>query len=97
MPRRDSEVHSYAFIRDNLQELGWDIRNPARNPKGQVYSQNECLTHPLIREQLVLDRPENVVCVSERAFWVIEAKPTHSQLDKALAEALDYAKTINRS
>lgn len=94
---RDSEFHAYAFIRDNLKELGWDIRNPARHAEGQVYTQQECLSHPELKACLNLDRPENVIKVTESAFWVIEAKPNHKDIETALSEAIDYAKKINRS
>jgi type I restriction-modification system DNA methylase subunit len=94
---RDSEVHSYGFIRDNLKDLGWDIRNPGRNPVGQVYTQNECFAHDELKKCLVLDKPENVIKITESIFWVIEAKPTHKQLDQAVKEAEEYAKKINKS
>lgn len=94
---RDSEVHSYGFIRDNLKDLGWDIRNPGRNPAGQVYTQNECLAHDEIKGCLGLERPENVIKITESVFWIIEAKPTHKQLEQAVKEAEDYAKKINKS
>jgi type I restriction-modification system DNA methylase subunit len=94
---RDSEFHAYNYIRDELRERGWDIRNPKNHPTGQVYTQNECLTHPEIKNCLNLDRPENVVKITDSVFWVIEAKREHSQLGQALKEAEDYAKKINKS
>lgn len=92
---RNSEVDAYVFIKENLKLLGWDIRNPARNPGGQVYTQNECLSHEALKDALGLDRPENVVKVSESIQWIIEAKRDHKQLDLAVVEAEDYAKRIN--
>jgi type I restriction enzyme M protein len=102
MPRatvtpQSSEVHAYVFIRDNLKAMGWDTRNPARHPEGQVYTQAECLAHPEIKKQLGLDKPENVVKLSESAFWVIEAKRSHTQIGQAVGEAEKYARKINRS
>jgi hypothetical protein len=32
----DSEVDAYAFIKENLKLLGWDVRNPGRQSAGQV-------------------------------------------------------------
>jgi type I restriction enzyme M protein len=57
---RNSEVHAYGFIREDLRRLGWETRNPARHAAGQVYTQNECLSHPEIHAAFGRDRPENV-------------------------------------
>lgn len=97
MPRRprSTEVDAYVFIKENLKLRGWDVRNPDRTEGvGQVYTQNECLSHPAIAQALSLDRPENVVMVTERIVWIIEAKSTHQQLRIALAEAECYARRI---
>jgi len=97
-PRGEStEVDAYIFIKENLRLLGWDTRNPARTPEGQVYTQNECLSHPEIHRMLVDDKPENVIKVTESVFWVVEAKKSHTKLDTALAEAKEYAEKINNS
>jgi len=92
-----TEVDAYVFIKEKLRALEWDSRNPSRISTGQVYTQNECLSHPEIKRLLVLDRPENVVKVTEKIFWIIEAKRSHSQLAQAIAEAEGYAKRINES
>ena len=94
---KDTEVDAYIYIKENLKTLGWDTRNPARNPSGEVYTQNECLNHPHIKKRLGTKKPENVIKLSEKFFWVIEAKRSHSQLDQAVSEAKDYAKLINKS
>ena len=39
----DSEVEAYGFIRDQLKELGWVVRDPSKNTGGQVWTQNQCL------------------------------------------------------
>lgn len=31
---KDTEVDAYIFIRDGLKNLGWDTKNPSRNPSG---------------------------------------------------------------
>ena len=92
-----TEVDAYIFIKENLKELGWDVRNPSRHQSGQVYTQNECLSHPEIKATLVLQKPENVVKITDTVFWVIEAKREHRQLEQALNEAEDYALLINKS
>lgn len=97
MPR-STETDAYIFIKKALGEIGWVARNPARNPNGQVYTQNECLEHPEIKRFLVRDRPENIVKLSETKYWVIEAKRTKEQLAQAISEAeSDYANLINQS
>ena len=71
MPRRnakDSEVHAYQFIKDELKLLGWDVRNPERADSGQVWTQNECLSNPAIKLSLGQDRPENVIRVAHNAL-----------------------------
>ncbi|WP_260397078.1 class I SAM-dependent DNA methyltransferase [Variovorax sp. KBW07] len=93
----ESEVDAYHFIRATLKELGWSLRNPSRYSEGQVWTQNQCFEHPLLKEALNLLRPENIVKLSETKVWVIEAKSTKPLLAKALREAEeDYAKAINK-
>ena len=93
-----SEVDAYIYTRKELKELGWDIRNPAKNPKGQVYTQNQCLADPEIKRWLDKKRPEYMVKVNETTLWVIEAKSKRTLINKALNEAEnDYAKKINQS
>lgn len=92
----DTEVEAYGHIRRQLKGLGWDLRNPSLGRGGQVWTQNQCLSHPLIKKALDRSRPENVIKVSETAVWVIEAKASRKHLDKAITEAVDdYAGPIN--
>jgi len=94
---RNTEVDAYLFIKENLKALGWDVRNPDRFSGGQVYTQNECLGHPEIQKYLEQEKPENVIKLSESAFWVIEAKREHRQIEQAVSEAVEYAEKINKS
>jgi hypothetical protein len=81
----ETEVEAYAFIRQQLRDLGWIVKDPSKSGNGQVWTQNQCLADP-----------QNVVKLSEKYLWVIEAKPTRKELDKALAEATDfYSEKIN--
>jgi type I restriction enzyme M protein len=96
MPRA-SEFASYVFIKNDLNNLGWNTRNPSRNPDGQLYTQQECLDHPDIAEGLGRQKPEYVIKVKEDVFWVVEAKNTLDKIDIAFQEAVDYAKDINQS
>jgi type I restriction enzyme M protein len=93
---RDTEVDAYIFIKENLKALGWDTRNPERSEGGQVYTQNECLSNPEISKLLGLERPENLVRINDEILWVIEAKRSHAELDKAIREGEDYADKLNR-
>jgi len=92
----NTEVDAYIFIKETLHTLGWNTKNPSRNPDGQVYVQGECLTHPEIKKALGLTKPECIIKLSETKFWVIESKKEHRQLKQALTEAKeDYADKIN--
>jgi len=94
---RDTEVDAYIFIKETLKALGWDVRNPERVPSGQVYTQNECLANPEIKRILGTKHPENIIKVTEKVLWVIEAKRAHSELELALDEAKERAETLNES
>ena len=94
---RNSEFNSYVYIKNQLKSLGWNTRNPNRDPSGEVYTQQECLDNKEIGEFLKRQRPENVVKVRENIFWIIEAKSNINDLEKAYSEAIDYAKDINKS
>lgn len=89
-----TEVDAYVYIKRKLRELGWNTGNPERNPDGQVYTQNECLSNEHIKRAWGLDRPENVVRFTDASLWVIEAKRYQSQLDQAVNEARDYAERL---
>ncbi|MXY28296.1 hypothetical protein F4Y59_09075 [Candidatus Poribacteria bacterium] len=69
---KDSEVRLYGFILDKLKELGWDTRSPKNG--GQVYAQNELRYNEQLKIALGLLCPEYIVELSEREYWVIEAK-----------------------
>ena len=91
-----TEVDAYIFIKRKLAELGWNTRNPERNDDGQVWTQNECLSNPYLKKYLNRDRPENIVAVTERFLWVIEAKRSHKQLGQAVEDARNYAVKLNK-
>lgn len=94
---RNSEFRSYSFIETSLSDLGWDLRNPTKFAGGQVYTQNESLYDPIIGKFLKGKKPENIVKINETNYWVIEAKAEHSDMQKALEEAKEYASLINKS
>lgn len=94
---RDTEVDAYLFIKESLAAHGWSVKNPARHPEGDVYTQNECRNHSEIEQRLGLLTPENIVKVTESYYYVIEAKRSSRQLEQALAEAIEYAEKINES
>lgn len=91
-----TEVEAYGYIRDQLRELMWVVKNPSLGSGGQVWTQNQCLSQPALRAALGLTRPENVVKLSEAQVWVIEAKASRKQLELAVKEATGlYADPIN--
>jgi len=91
-----TEVEAYGFIRDQLRDLGWIVKNPNSNTGGQVWTQNQCLGHAGIKSAFDKSRPENVIKVREDILWVIEAKALRKDLSKALSEAQDdYCQKIN--
>ena len=91
-----TEVEAYGHIRQQLGLLGWVVKNPSLNTGGQVWTQNQCLSHPTIKKALGATRPENIVQVSQRHLWVIEAKAKRRNVDTAIKEAIDdYSEPIN--
>lgn len=95
---KNSEVDAYSYIKEELAKLGWNIKNPARVPTGEVYKQNEALYNDYIKECLDRDMPEAVVKLNDSEFWVIESKRDKSEIEKALNEAKNqYALKINKS
>jgi type I restriction enzyme M protein len=92
----ESEVEACHYIRERLKEMGWSTKDPNRHAGGEVWTQNQCLSHPEIKKCLGLARPENIVKLSEKQLWVIEAKSKRAMLDQAIREAEDdYARPIN--
>ena len=88
--KRISEVHAYVHVENELaNKKGWT--------KGQIFTQQECLSIPAIAEALGKTKPENVVKITEKIYYVIEAKNEREKLDVAVKEARDYyAKPINK-
>src|SRR3989344_8802485 len=86
-----SEVHAYIYIsRELTEKKGW--------VKSQIYTQGECLKHQEIKKYLLQTKPENVVEINEKIFYVIESKNERKKIDVALKEAReDYADKINKS
>lgn len=86
-----SEVQAYAHIINELSgKKGW--------VKGKIYTQGECLQQPEIKKYLGHLKPENIVEINEKIFYVIEAKNERKKLEQALKEAReDYADKINAS
>lgn len=92
-----SEFHAYNFIKKELESLNWKAYNPTRRDDGEVYTQNECLQNELIKKYFTsYEKPENVVIVRNNKFWVIEAKPLHKDMDRAIKEAKEYADKLNK-
>ena len=98
LPAGETEVEAYDFVRRGLRDLGWVVRRPSLTTNGQVWTQNQCFSHPDIKAAFDKKRPENIVKLSETEVWIIEAKAARSQLGLALDEAVNYyAERINRT
>lgn len=87
----ETEVHAYAHILKELDEKkAWE--------KNQIFTQDEVKKIKEIAKQLGKTKPENIVKISEKQYYVIEAKNKQKFLPKALKEAKeDYANVINKS
>jgi len=94
---KNSEVDAYSYIKEELEKLGWIVKNPARVITGEVYKQNEALSNEYLKEVLVRDMPEAIVKLNECDFWVIESKRDKKEINKAIEEANQYADKINKS
>lgn len=93
-----TEVDAYEYISRELNLLGWIVKNPSRNSDGEVYKQNECLSHKFIKKCWNLERPEATVIFHNdigEVLWIIEAKRDRKQIDLAVKEAKEYAEKIN--
>src|SRR3989344_5353024 len=86
-----SEVHAYAYIiKELVEKKGW-IKN-------QIYTQQECHKLPEVKKFLGLTKPENIVDIDGKNYYVIESKNERKKIDVALKEAReDYADKINKS
>ena len=92
----NSEVEAYEFIRQQLRDLGWSVKDPTRSPTGRVWTQNQCLADAHLKAALGSTRPENIIKLTERLLWVVEAKASPKDLGRAVSEATDfYSKAIN--
>jgi len=95
---KNSEVDAYSYIKNELEKLGWIVKNPARIPDGEVYKQNEGLYNSYIKEALDRDMPEAIIKLNECDLWVIESKRDKKEIEKALDEAKNqYAEKLNKS
>lgn len=87
---KKSEVECYKYILDELLTKGW--------MKSQIFTQQECLKILEIQKYLTLDRPDNVIKIKEKIFYIIEGKNEKNKLNQALYQAKkQYAKKINQS
>lgn len=94
---KNSEVDAYSYIKNELDKLGWIVKNPARNPTGEVYKQNESLYNKDIKEMLIRDMPEAIIKLNEIDLWVIESKRDKKDISQAVKEAKEYADKLNKS
>lgn len=94
MPKKQKRAESRAryYIRAEAKKRGWNVGHISAG--GDFLEEQEILNaFPDIG--LGLDRPDFLVCLSGEPCAVIEAKNDASKIDTALAEAIEYAETIN--
>ncbi|MBI5573389.1 MAG: hypothetical protein HY919_02380 [Elusimicrobia bacterium] len=99
MPKKKikhSEVRAYNFILNDLEKIGWIAKNPSSHDEGEVWTQTECLSESGIKKYLQLEHPENIVKLNESDLYLIEAKRTIVELEKATDEAIYYSNKINK-
>jgi type I restriction enzyme M protein len=86
-----SEVHAYAYIiKELIEKKGW--------VKNQIYTQQECHKIPEVKKFLGLTKPENIIDIDGKNYYVLESKNERKKIDIALKEAReDYANKINES
>ena len=95
---KNSEVDAYSYIKDELEKLGWIVKNPARVLAGEVYKQNEVLYDKELKKMLGRDMPEATIKLNDQEVWVIESKRDRDMIDQAIDEAKNqYAQKINKS
>lgn len=83
-----SEVHAYIHIfRELSEKKGWN--------KNQIYTQQECRKIRPIEETLVLKKPENIVEIDNKNYYIIEGKNEKIKLNQAVREAQAYANKVN--
>jgi len=95
---KNSEVDAYTYIKEELEKLGWVVKNPARVIDGEVYKQNEALYNLEIKKVLNRDMPEAIVKLNAVEYWVIESKRDKKDINQAIEEAKNqYADKLNKS
>ena len=92
MPKKRAESRSRYFVRNISAKRGWNISHVQRN--GDFLEEQEIVDFfPKIG--LGLDKPDFMVCLNSEPIMVIEAKNDFKKINEAIAEAIDYANTIN--
>lgn len=92
--RRRAESRARAYIRDESEKRGWNIKHVA--PGGDTLEENEITSHfPDIG--LGMNKPDYLFCLSGEPSMIIEAKNERNKVDTALAEAIEYAESVNRT
>ena len=94
MPKKRAESRTRYFVRNISAKRGWSISHVQRN--GDFLEEQEIVDFfPNIG--LGLDKPDFMVCLNSEPIMVIEAKNDFKKIDEAIAEAIDYADTINNT
>ncbi|MCL2168875.1 MAG: SAM-dependent methyltransferase [Defluviitaleaceae bacterium] len=92
MPKKRAESRTRYFVRSVSVKRGWNVSHVQRG--GDFLEEQEIVDYfPQIG--LGLDRPDFLVCLNSEPIMLIEAKNEFKKIDEAIAEAIEYANTIN--
>src|SRR4051794_20333790 len=94
--QKRAEVRCRYYTREEAKRLGWDVRHPSQG--GKFLEEQELVDFfPLLKPSLGKEKPYfGAIARDGSPRAVIECKNDYRQLDKALAEASQYAETINQ-
>ncbi|MBY6032363.1 N-6 DNA methylase [Marinobacter daepoensis] len=92
MAKKRAESRARYYLREQAKKRGWRIGHPSKG--GEILEEQEIVDFfPDIG--LGLERPDFLIVKSGLPVVVIEAKNEASKIDQAIAEAIEYAETIN--
>ena len=94
-PVARSEMRSRYFTRAEAQRIGWNVEHPDQG--GSFLDENELVRYlPELRTTMNRARPDFAVLGEDRRpQLVIECKAEATQLNQAVAEAIEYATTMS--
>lgn len=89
-----SESRARYFIREQAEKRAWNTSHPSKG--GNCLEEQEIVDY-FKDIGLGLERPDFIFTISGLPCVVIEAKNSADKIDAAIAEAIEYAETINKN